>query len=646
MTDIKTAVNFFQAGDLQGAETICLQIIGQNPHNSKAFGLLGLILRQKGDIYGASDALRTAIKSDPNNLQALFNYGVVLLEINEIPAAIGAFRKAIHLLPHFPEAYFNLGNALFKQDSVSEAITCYRQAVILKPDHIDAHYNLGLALKRNQEFNQAALAFEHVISFQPEHADALFNLGLILHFKEDLETAKTFYQKAINADSNQNPARYNLGIVFSDQKNYTAAVAIFKELVELQPDYPEAFNNLGLALFSCEKLDEAEVYLQKAIELRADFYDAYSNLGNIFLEWEELSKAKEYYKKAVSFKHDFHKAWYNLAKCYSLENNLPESLKTYRKAIEIKYDLVEAHWNLSHVLLANGEFSEGFKEYLWRWQRKEAIFIKFTQPEWQGETIPYGTLLVHTEQGLGDAIQFVRYLKMVKPRVKKLILACEKTLIGLFATVAGIDELIDKTAIPQIADKVDYHVPILNLPTIFETTLASTPDQVPYVTEDQSMVEKHKHHFQNFQDIFKVGIVWQGNPLHKNDHNRSCRLDDFLPLLSIPQTVFFNLQKNNDDKTHVKNLKNLGPFLDTFADTAAIISHLDLIISVDTSVAHLAGAMAKPVWALIPFVPEWRWMLDREDTPWYPTMRLFRQQKRKDWQEVFIRVYAELKQFL
>ena len=307
-----------------------------------------------------------------------------------------------------------------------------------------------------------------------------------------------------------------------------------------------------------------------------------------------------------------------------------------------------AHWNLSLALLLSGDFAGGWEEYEWRWKMKNNDGRNYSCPLWQGEDIVGRTINLHVEQGFGDTIQFIRYAPMVMQRGAKVIVECQPQLVRLLASVEGLAHITDRTA---SSIYFDMHAPLLSLPRIFSTTLKTIPCHVPYLSADRVLVAKWRQKIEPLPGRFRVGLVWAGNPTHGNDRNRSCALVDFALLAKIPNVIFYSLRKDEgaeqcENPPHEINLVDLTRDIADFADTAALMDNLDLIISVDTAVAHLAGALGRPVWTLLPFVPDWRWLLDRRDNPWYPTMRLFRQSKPGNWRGVMADVANALREYV
>ncbi len=639
--NLATALEHFHAGDFEKTKTICQQLLTGTPHDSDTLMLLGLAYHRTGGNDIACQHLSKATIFNPNNALAHFNYGVVLQQQNKLDEAVQSFRAALALNHDLADVHFNLGNALFSIGRLEDAVTSYHMAALLKPDHGPAYHNLGMAYKNRNMLREALICFQKALALDPHDIEALYTHGVLSQALGRREQAIDSYQKALAINPGAPMVHYNLGIAFHEGGLVTEAIKHFRAALAFLPDDPSILNNLGLSLQENRQSEEALSIFEKIVVIKPDHHEAHLNIGNILREREQFDDAAAAYQKSVASSPEFAKAHYNLGKCLQEQNKLPEAIKAYRQAISLDPAMAEAHWNLSHTLLLNGELEEGFKEYAWRFKKKAAP-VRLACPLWQGEAAPQGTILVYTEQGLGDNIQFVRYAAMVKQRAGKVILACAETLADLFKDVQGIDETVPLKEIAGIEDKVDYHVPLLTLPTIFKTSITSIPQEFPYLTPSQARTTELAALFLSSADMVKVGLVWRGNPAHENDRQRSCRLEQFQSILHLPGFAFFSLQKDGAEASRFPQITDLSSCLTTFADTAACIAHLDLVLSVDTSVAHLSGAMGKPTWTLLPFVPDWRWMLGRDDTPWYPAMRLFRQQKRGDWQEVLNTVASEL----
>jgi uncharacterized protein (TIGR03032 family) len=391
------------------------------------------------------------------------------------------------------------------------------------------------------------------------------------------------------------------------------AIAAYQQCVALDPTFPHARYHLAVALGDAEQYGEAAEWLQQVIAAEPEHAEAYNSLGY----------------------------------CYSRLGQAAQAVSAYEQAVALRPDYAPAHLNLGMTLLQLGDYPRGFAEYEWRWQTGQFTPFRCPHPPWDGSPIPTRTLLIHTEQGAGDAIQFARYLPLAAQRCGKLIVVCRQDLMSLLATLPDIAQIRDAGAI-TVAE-FDTYLPLCSLPRVFGTTPATIPASVPYF--DMAALHRRKDmsglpHLAP-SDRPKVGVVWAGSPTHPHDQQRSCALRELLPLLRLPGIAFYSLQKGERRQELAELLsevrvQDLEPFLHDFGDLAVLLDQLDLVLTVDTAVAHLAGALGKPVWVLLSAVPDWRWGLEGETTPWYPTMRLFRQSRAGDWATVLQRVTQTL----
>ncbi len=382
--------------------------------------------------------------------------------------------------------------------------------------------------------------------------------------------------------------------------------------------------------------------------LNPDFAEAFNNLGDAYKEQGRLEEAVEQCNRALILKPDSEELHLNLGNVLLAQGDVKGALSAYQRAITLNSDYADAHYNKSLVLLLTGEFEEGWQEYEWRFKSPEiAVDIGSKDldiPLWDGSDLGDKTVLILSEQGIGDAIQFARYIPMVKERCARVVFECPEGLERLFEGFGDIDCLTPKPYKKEGGHFPDARIYLLSLPRI-SIEAGSSPAGVPYLKASDDNVNRWKLIISGHR--MKIGIVWAGNPAHGNDRNRSCRLSDFARLSRLSGIDWYSLQKDHGkeqirDMPDGMNIIDLGGELADFHDTAGVITNLDLVISVDTAVVHLAGALGKPVWTLLPFVPDWRWMLDQEDTPWYPTMTLFRQTEKGDWQSVFDQVADRL----
>jgi len=478
-------------------------------------------------------------------------------------------------------------------------------------------------------------------------ADLLHRSGVSAYQNGDFKTALELVLKAIEINSNV-PKYYNtFGVILAQAGREQGAVKAYRKAIELNNDYGEAYSNLGNCLQKQNKYAESIEYYAKAIKSNPDYAEAYNNLAAALYKLGNFKAAIENCRKAIKLKDNYAEAYNTLAAVLQAEQRFDEAIECYGKTIEYAPDYAEAYYSRGMSYLRNGEFAKGWDDYQWRLKtEKIKVTLRYDKPWWQGENFQGKTLLVQAEQGFGDSIQFVRYLPMVKERGGTVILAEKPELISLFQNLEGIDDLVDTRKVTEGNVKYDLYVTLLTLPAIFDTRTDNVPARIPYFFEEASKVAHWRNKIET--DVFNIGIAWAGNQTHGNDHNRSCALKNFIQPAKIKNVKLFSLQKGPGIE-QISNwpedveLIDLGQQFKDFADTAAAIENMDMTISVDTSVAHLAGAMGKTIWLLIPYEPDWRWMLNRQDSPWYPTMKLFRQKQHGNWDGVFQRVAEQLR---
>ncbi|HBE42257.1 MAG TPA: hypothetical protein DDW27_13815, partial [Bacteroidales bacterium] len=607
---------------------------------------LEMICCQLGDFDDAIIYLKKEIGLKPSNADAYHKLGTVLLAKGLFSESIKYFRKAVTLKPVFPDAYYNLGVALQNTGQPDGAILNYQKAVQIGPGQVEAYNNLGILLTAKGHPEEAITYFQKAIRINPNYADIYNNLGLALKDKGDIDEAIINYKKAINLNPAFADAYYNLGFALHGKKQLDEAINLYKKALQINPDLAEVQNNLGNILAEKGQLDEAITYFQKAIALNPNFADAYYNLGFSLHINKCFDDAIKCYQKAIELNPAHIDAYNNLGAILKDKGQLNDAITCYDKALKIDPCHAGVHFNLGLVYLLSGNFKEGWKEYEWRWRTTDFISYQrnFSKPLWDNSDISEKTILIYTEQGLGDAIHFIRYAPLVVKQGARVIIECQRQLVSLFENIEGIHQMVVRD---EQLPEFDVHCPLLSLPSVFGTTIDTIPAEIPYIMMDSLLVQKWKDRVKDDNSKFRAGLAWAGNPLKKGDSNRSFPLETFAPLAESDGVIFYSLQKGNwseqaQNPPEGMTLVDYTDEINDFSDTAALIENLDLVISVDTAVAHLAGALAKPVWTLLPFAPDWRWMLNREDSPWYPTMRLFRQPSPGDWESVMEKLKEEL----
>jgi len=601
------AVSAHKAGRLDEAKQHYLEILAVDVKHAKSLYGLGLIAQQAGSLDVASRMMQRAIAVDAKDAAYHRSLGAVLRGLANEEQAIIEYEIVLKLAPDDEEAHFNLADILRRKGRLAEAEKHFNRALELRPNCSETYENLSSVLLREGRLDEARVAFERALQHDPNNVAALQNLGNLLVNSGELDTAMQYFDRAL----------------------------------ALEPGLAQAHNGRGAALHDLGRLDEAEASYSKALEYKPDFADAYCNLGNLARKRGNAAAAIEHYEQALVLNPDLSEAHSNLGMALVSQRRLEEARRHYDRAVALEPGLGNARWNRSLLDLLEGKFESGWQDYDVRRFRKQTAPRGFPQPIWRGEPLDGARILLHAEQGFGDAIQFMRYAPLVQAAGGSVILDVKPSLVRLAKQLSGVDELI---ATGDPLPEFEWQCPLLSLPSAFKTNLKSIPGQVPYLSApEEARQAADKLAWPNSGR--RIGLVWSGNSEYTEDRLRSIHLSAFEALFKLEGFHFFSFQfgsATSQLKEVGAPIVDLTPSINDFADTAALIEKLDLVISVDTAVAHLAGALAKPVWTLLPFAPDWRWMLDRDDSPWYPTMRLFRQPRIGDWESVIERVTGEL----
>ena len=539
--------------------------------------------------------------------------GVALMQQGCYAEALAPMRKAAELSQGDSQSHSNLGYILLKLGRLSEAEISYRQALKLKPDNAQAHCSLGVALNDQSRFAEAEASYRRALELKPDFADAHNNLG---------NTLRELYRPS-------------------------EAEASFRKALELKPDYAKAHGNLGLALNDQGRFAEAEASCRRALALEPDYAEAYGCLGDALRGLGQLDGAVTSCRRALEIKPACAEAHINLGVTLQALGRLAEAAASFRKALQIMPDYAEAQWNLSLVFLALGQFPQGWQGYETRWKRKDAKRLPETPyPCWLGEEDIAGKkILIQVEQGLGDALQMLRYIPLLEQKDVECWIQVPHSLHRLITRSFPNSKITGQHICPP---GLDYQIPVMSLPLAMRTfSEQMIPVHVPYLIPDDARASYWQKQLASARSK-TVGLVWRGNPNHVNNHNRSASLDDLLPLIAAHESIqFVTLQKDLTDAERnalrgYNNTRMLDNELTDFDETAAVMCNMDVVISVDSAPAHLSGALGKSTWILLPFCGEWRWMVDRPDSPWYPTAKLFRQKFIGNWTDVVINVKTSL----
>lgn len=561
-----------------------------------------------GQLEKAEQLYLEALHHDPRNVDALLLLAILTSQTSRTDAAVRLLRHAISINPNMAMLHLNLGLLYENSRDLQSAAESFKESIRLEPRSAEGYFRLGNINRGMSNHAEAIQNYLTAISLKPDYAEAHNNLGATLKDENDLKGAVESYRTAIMLKPDYAVAHNNLGVVLHDQGDSAGAAECYRRAIALKPGYATAYDNLGVALQDLDDFEEAESCGRQAVELDPQNAAAWANLG-----------------VALG------------------QSDIGEEQRCMERAIAVEPDFAAAHWNLALTRLAQGDYPGGLPEYEWRWRGADFRSPKphMPQPQWKGEPLNGARILLHAEQGLGDAIQMLRYVPLVALRGGEVILEIPPELHRLAATgLRGNFSLVSRgDALPPFA----YHCPLMSLPLAFGTTVDTIPSPVPYLQFPAAA----SHHGRGLSrpsiggDTLRVGIAWAGNPHYKADRYRSIPSPFLEPLAEIEGIRWISLQKGEAGSRPPFDME--PETSESLAGTALVIAGLDLVIAVDTAVAHLAGAMAKPLWVLLSHRPDWRWMLQREDSPWYPTARLFRQPRPRAWAEVVERLQRELR---
>jgi tetratricopeptide (TPR) repeat protein len=617
--------------------------------------------QQSGNLDEAKLIYEKILVFQPENFYALHSLGSLFCQIGNYDLAIKYINKALQINPGDSHALYNLGIAFQRKGCLNDALLSYQKALELNPENADAYVSLGIIYQNNNDIDEAITCYLKALRLNPVLIPALYNLGYALQTKGELDEAIACYQKSLLLNPNILSVLFNLARIYKEKGLFDDSIAYFRKAIELAPDSSDLHYNLGLTLKAKGLLDDAIMCYRKTIQLNSAFPEAYNSLGIALMEKGFLDEARDCFNRALGLNPNFAEACHNLGIIFSSKLKLHEAITCYRRAIEIKSDFADAHMNLALALLRSGNYQEGWEEYAWRFRITEVIsqFHNSLTPLWEGSSLKGKTILVYAEQGIGDEIMFSSCLPDLIEQNPLCFVECDVRLSPLFSRsfpeVKILEHIGDKNSSLSAFQVPDFKIAIGSLPKFFRNNLSTFPARTSYLIPDAERVVFWRKRFRLLGSEIKVGISWRGGKNQTEKLMRSIPLDLWDRVLSLQEVHFINLQYGDctqeigniqeklditiHDWEDTDPLKNLDDF-------AAQIEALDLVISVDNATVHMAGALGVPVWTLLPFVPNWRWMLNREDSPWYPTMRLFRQPSDGDWESVIDRVKGELLKLL
>ena len=680
---LNRAVDCHRKGDLSQAERIYRETLAGAPNHVGALHLLGLAMIQTGRPSGGVELIDKALAIKPNYVEALMHRGIGFHQLKRFKEAVDSYDRALALKPDYLEALVNRGDAQQALNRFENALESYNKALAIKPDYLTALNNRGVVLKGLNRREPALESYDKALAINPNYVDALNNRGNVLYELMRLEEALESYDKALALKPDYADAYINRGNVLRALKRPQQALESFENALALKPDSADAHNNLGTALQELDRFEEALASfnralanapryaaalnnrgetlrllgrphealesLDRALAIRPDYAEAFNNRGNALYDLMRLDEALQSFDRALAIQPHNADALNNRGGALKELKRIDEALVAYDRALAIKPDRADIICGRGYAALLNGDFRAGWLGQESRWDRKDTPkrHLEAAYPVWRGDNILGKKIMVYDEQGLGDIIQFSRYLKLLSSAGAEITLKLRPSMHKL---LAHVDDAVRVTDILSADESFDYQCALLSLPLGFGTTLETVPAETPYLRAEAERDRKWRERLGD--KGFKIGVAWQGNKATKIDIGRSFRLAEFLGVSRIPNVRLISLQKNQGTEQlgelpQDMKIETLGDDYDAgddaFLDSAAVMQSLDLVISSDTSIAHLAGALGRPVWVALKYVPDWRWMLDRTDSPWYPSMRLFRQRTIGDWRGPFAEMESALR---
>jgi tetratricopeptide (TPR) repeat protein/ADP-heptose:LPS heptosyltransferase len=644
---LQQAVALHRDGRLAQAQTLYQEILNLEPRHVDALHLLGVIAAQTKNPQKAVELIGKAIEIDPTNAAAYSNRGAALKEIKQFDAALASYNQAIAIKSDYAEAYSNRGNVLKYLKQFHAALASYNQAIAINAGNAEVYFNRGVVLQELGQLNAALASYDQAIAHNTEFAEAHFYRGVALRNLKQYQAAIASFDKAIALKPDCPEAYFDRALTLSQLEQNRAALAGYDQAIASKPDFAEAHCNRGNVLMELEQFEAALDSYNQAIAIRAGYAMAYSNRGSVLKKLGRLEASLASYNQAIAINGDYAEAHFNRGVVLNELNCWDAALASYDRAIAIQADYAEAYCQKSYVQLLMGDLKEGWLNSEWRWKSKYASDIHekryFSQPLWLGnQPISGRTILLHSEQGLGDTIQFCRYAKLVADLGAKVILEVQEPLVTLLTDLEGVSRLISRRT--EAVD-FDYQCPLLSLPLAFQTELDTIPAPVRYLRSDAVKVARWRVKLGK-QNAPRIGLAWRGNPKNTNDHNRSIALANLIHYLPC-DFQYVSLQKEvlSGEEKALHAAANILHFADDqhdFSDAAALCECMDAVVSVDTSLAHLGAALGKPTWILLPFSADWRWLAERADSPWYPTATLYRQKNARDWKGVLEQLQTDL----
>ena len=548
-------------------------------------------------------------------------------------------RQVLEAHPKVNAAWKLRGIIALKQGHLTESSTYFRQSLALAPDDAGTLFYLANGCLRDLDYAQAIQLFERSITSEPDIPEVYNNLSAALRLDGRPSDAMVAAQRALQLNHSYGEANNNLGLAFCDLRRYPEAIRCFESAIDIDANNLEALNNLGVALDAKGDLEKSLRIFERALILSPQNIDTKINLGNLFRKIGRLDEAAAQFSEVLNYNQADLRAHANLGLTLITKNRPEEAIVRYEKALALAPETPDIRMSLGIAQLMLGDFEAGWQNYEARWLAPSfAIKRRSLASElWTGQSLEGKSILVYAEQGFGDTIQFVPYVPMIAKQAGQVVFECQKALLRICSKLEGVSEVVARgDFLPQ----TDFHIPLMSLPHRMNTRIECLPLAKGYLKPPSLIAQRFRDRLQSSKPA--IGLVWSGNPERQDDDMRSCPPGALTPLLRLDNYEFVSLQIGTSIEKLSSNILDFGAECHDFADTAAAIEALDLIITVDTATAHLAGALSKDVWVMLGHHADWRYLMNRSDSPWYPSMRLYRQQTFGDWKGVVRKIRHDL----
>jgi Flp pilus assembly protein TadD len=652
---VEAALVHHRAGRLGEAEALYRKALATETGNFDALHMLGVLYQQNGESAKAVESIEQALAIAPGNHVAHSNLGLAYQALNRLDKAEASLRRAVALRPDWDRAHNNLGTVMQAAGQLADAEACFAMALQLNPSSAEALNNLGSLCKDCGQLAEAERFYRRALTIDSTMPETWKNLGQALQQSQRFHEAGECYQKALDLRPGDANVLNDIGTIHQARAELMDAERCFKLALQSDGTLVEAMCNLGDVLRRLDRLDEAQLYCRKALAIRPDDLAALNNLAFVLMRISALDEAEEVCRKALSIRRDDVSTHITMGCILKAREREIDAEACFLQALRLSPTSAPAAYNLSMLKLLRGDYKEGMKLYESRFDAlREDIGctpqiqkLLHDNRRWHGEALFGQRVLIWTEQGFGDSLMMLRYLPLLKSRgAGEVSILCEPTLERVVYAVSGLDHVIACTQ-SAWADEFDLHCPIMSLPFLFGTTVDSIPARVPYIAVPDELGHVWKQRLSSITKT-KVGLAWAGSKTLRGDAARSIPLAAFEPVIRSEGVQLISLQKEKGaEQLHQwqGQMEDWMHICDDFMDTAALVDNLDLVISVDSAIVHLAGALGKPVWLLNRYGSEWRWGLESESSPWYPSMRIFRQREAGSWDRVIAQVADELTYF-